>query len=244
MRAEVNFSHLYSTRPEISVDDDFAAIQALFRDLVKKGKTGVTLINYYHGLPLSFPARIVGCEHGMLDLDIHPQQAIAIEQDQYTFVRCSAFKHDICAKIQYSNAKKHAATLTGFFYIEILAERRNAIRLRLPSPIAASIGWNETLHTHGRLFDLSVNGLAIETGEAPECENGLETRVQFVLPNLLQNTLSDIILPARYVGMTDGEKIHLCRFVISADKQLEQLISKYIFQRQVELIQALRDAAF
>jgi c-di-GMP-binding flagellar brake protein YcgR len=239
----LDFTHLYTTLPEKSVDEDLAVIQETFRDLIKKGKTNVKLINYYHGLPLSFPATMISIDHGMLDLDVHAQQAVAIERDRYTFIRCDAFKWIICANIQYVNAQKRAATLTGFKYIEIMAERRNAIRLRLNPPSEAIFGCNGT-SVQGKLYDLSMNGLAITTVTAPECEVGQETRIQFMLPNILQNSCTNVEVPATLVGVNDDDKTYLCKFSITVDKSLEQLISKYIFQRQVEIIQDLRDASF
>jgi hypothetical protein len=240
----LDFSNLYSTRPDKSVDDDLALILETFRDRIKKGTTGVKLVNYYHGLPLSFPAKLMSLDHGMLDLDVHPQQAVAIERDRYTFLRCDAFKWDICANIQYVNAQKRAATLTKFFFVEILAERRNAVRLILISPTDASIGLNGPSQTYGKLIDLSLNGLAIRTSDAPEYESGLETQIQFMLPNILQDTHTCINIQATFVRAIENEKSYLCKFAISLDKSLEQLISKYIFQRQVEIIQELRDASF
>lgn len=240
----MDYLHLYTTRPEKSVDDDLASIQETFRELIRKGKTGIKLINYYQGLPLSFPATLMSIDHGMLDLDVHPQQAVAIERDRYTFLRCEAFKWDVCATIQYVNSKKRAATLTKFFFIEILAERRNAVRLRLNPPADATFLLNSSSLIHGKLEDLSMNGLAITTATAPECEAGVETEIHFMLPNILQNSYNDFKIPATYVGGIEREGSYLCKFAISINKNLEQIISKYIFQRQVELIQELRDASY
>jgi hypothetical protein len=240
----VDFLNLCSTRPQKSVDEDLAFIQETFRDLIKKGKSGVKLINYYNGLPLSFPATMMSIDHCMLDLDVHPQQAVAIERDRYTFLRCDAFKQDICATIQYVNVQKRAATLTKFFFIEIQAERRNAVRLNLTPPTEASFECDGVSLIHGKLIDLSMNGLAITTHSVPNCGEGLEAHIQILLPNILQNTLSSFKIPAIFVGAIEGENSYLCKFSISADKNLEQTISKYIFQRQVEIIQELRDASF
>jgi hypothetical protein len=240
----LHFSHLYSTRPVKSVDEDLESILETFRNLVRKGKTGVKLINYYNGLPLSFPARMLSLDRGMLDLDVHPQQAVAIERDRYTFLRCDAFKWDICANLQYVNAQKHAVTLTKFFFIEILAERRNAVRLRLFPPTAATFEWNGTPLIQGKLIDLSMNGVALKTGSAPECENGMEAQIHFTLPYPLEGMSSSYRIPATFVGAVDNGESYLCRFAISIDKQLEQIISKYIFQRQIDIIQELRDASF
>lgn len=240
----MDFTHLYKTKPLKSVDEDLAEINETFRDLHKKGKNSLKLVNYYHGLPLSFPAQMVSFDHGMLDLDVHPQQAVAIERSHYAFIRCDAFKSDICASVQYVNAQKRAATLTKFFYIDIMAEKRNSIRLRLGTPTDASFDCNSNSPVSGKLVDLSMGGIAIVAGNEPECERGQQSHIQFMLPNIIQNNLINISTTGTLLGVRDEDKSVLCTFAISADNALEQQISKYIFQRQVEIIQELRDASF
>lgn len=235
-------SHFYSTRPLKSVDDDLADIQVILRELVKKGSKNVKLINYYQGMPLCFPAKIVGCDHGMLDLDIHPQQAVAIERDRYTFLRCAAFKHDIGARIQYINVNKRAATLTKFFYLEIMAERRAAIRLAMPPPARATFAFNGEAIS-GKILDISMNGLAFTSNHLPDCAEDLEARISFMVPDATTSREICLETPARHVKTTDQDGCHTLIFSITPEKGTDQLLSRYIFQRQVEIIQELRDAS-
>lgn len=240
--AQVDPSRLYSTRPEKSVDDDLADIQLTLRELVKKNAKNVKLINYYQGMPLCFPAKLVGSDHGMLDLDIHPQQAVAIDRDRYTFLRCAAFKHDICAKIQYININKRAATLTKFFYIEIMAERRNAIRLTMNSPARATFSLNGE-SVSGTIADISMNGLAFRSNLMPDCVEGFETRFSFIVTDSTKNSEICLETPARLIKTVNLDGFHTHIFSIMPEKTTDQLLSRYIFQRQVEIIQELRDAS-
>lgn len=236
----MDFSFLYSTRIEKTYDDDQAKILDTFKDLSTQGKLGVSLINYYKGLPLSYPATIESVSNATLELDIHPQQAVAIEKYRYAFIRCPALPHVVGAHVLYVNVRKQAATLRNFFFAEILAERRNAIRLELEPPTEASfqVG-SETLP--GTLVNLSMQGAAILTDGISLPEDAFDTTLQFKLPNIIQNTLTTVKAPARYVGSTELDKSKVLRFSMVPDKALEQQISQYIFQRQVEIIRELKD---
>ena len=238
----MDISHLYIPRPQLSVDEDQAQILKTFKEVVEKGKTGVKLLNYYQGLPLFFPAQIVEVDHGMLDLDIHPQQAVAIERDRYTFIRSDAFPHDIGAHVQYINVSRRTVTLSRLFFVDIMADHRQALRLKLAPPTDAAFDLNGE-KVGGQLYDLSMGGAAISVDRLPECTDGFETKLQFLIPNIIQNTHTIVHVPAQHVGTTEQGECHICKFSITPDKTVEQLISQYIFQRQVEIIRFLKDEA-
>ena len=236
----MDFTYLYTTCIENSFDDDQAHILETFKGLIAIGQTGVKLINYYQGLPLSFPATLVSADHGLLDLDTHPQQAVAIERDHYTFIRCAAFKHDICAHLQYINVKRQAASLKKFFFVQIMAEKRDSIRLAIEPPADASFAF-QVAKIEGKLLDISMNGAALKVENLPACEEGFETTLQIMLPNIMQNSYEQSQVPAIHVATRTLEDSNLCIFTITPDKAVEQKISKYIFQRQVEIIRELKD---
>lgn len=236
----MDFSFLYSTRIEKTYDDDQAQIVATFKELVKQGKLGVSLINYYKGLPLSYPATIEAVSNGVLELDIHPQQAVAIDKYHYAFIRSPIFPHVVGAHVLYVNIRKQAASLKNFFFAEILAERRNAIRLELEPPTDASFECQGELFP-GKLFNLSMNGAALSSDQPCLSEERFETTLVFNLPNIIQNTLTAVKTPAQFMGSNEHDGVHVHRFAMTPDKALEQQISQYIFQRQVEIIRELKE---
>jgi len=236
----MDFSFLYSTRIEKTYDDDQAQILDTFKELTKQGKVGVSLINYYKGLPLKYPATIEGISNGALELDIHPQQAVAIEKYRYVFIRCSAFPHEVGANVAYVNVRRQAATLNKFFFADILAERRSAIRLELDPPTEAAFQFGGE-SVPGTLVNLSMHGAALMSDSAPSSEEAFDTTLQFKLPNIIQNTFSIVKAPARCLGSTELEASKVFRFSMTPDSALEQQISQYIFQRQVEIIRELKE---
>ena len=99
---------LYSTRIQKNFDDDQAEILALLEANLNKP---LKLINYYKGIPLSYPATIASISRGVVDLDVQEMQAFTIEQARSTFIRSPLFKHDLFAQAQYVNVKKRQQPL-------------------------------------------------------------------------------------------------------------------------------------
>ncbi|HXE98298.1 MAG TPA: hypothetical protein VN642_17985 [Dongiaceae bacterium] len=236
----MEFKHLYRTKIEKSFDEDQSKILETFKGLFKLGKTEIMLLNYYQGVPLSLPARIVSVYRTFMRLDVHPQQAVAFEKDRHTFIRCGAFQHDICADIHHIDVFERNATLGNFFFAEILADRRNAIRLVLDSPTEASFDV-EGVKVSGSLMDISIEAAAIKVLQLPGFDKGFITRLQLKLPNNIQNSCVTTHVVARLVATKELDDGFLCIFSIKQGNGPDQPLSKFIFRRQVELIRALKD---
>lgn len=237
----MDFTSLYSTRIQKTYDDDQADILKTFLEKgSSKDGSVVSLTNYYRGLPVNYPATFLGVEHGNIDLDVNPQQAIAMASDHYTLIRSNLFPYPIVAHVQYINVKKHVASLNKFCFVDVLAEKRAAVRLNLDPPVRATIMHGEQ-GIAGNLVDISTQGLAITVEDFAALEIGGEMPVKFMLPDsvLLKQTL--VKVPATLVDISESASPYRCRFRISPEKHQEQMISRYIFQRQVEIIKGLKE---
>lgn len=238
----MKFKQLYHTKHQKSPDDDEAHILDTFKGLFKQGKRDVQLLNYYKGVPLSFPATIKAVERDLLYMDIHPQQAVAFERDRNTFIRCKTFRHDICAHIDYVDVQKREAIVKKFFFVDILAAQRSAIRLVLDPP-AETIFDIQGVTLNGGLLDVSMDAAAVGVPHLPEHEDGFETHLQLKLPNNIQNTYEMIKVPAQHMATKDHDSGQVCIFSIAQAKAPDEQISRFIFRRQVEIIRELKDAA-
>ena len=239
----MDFSHYYHTRIKETLDDDRATIIAGFQDIIKRGtRTNFRLVNYYKGLPISYPATLVEMDRGTLELDVHPQQAVAIDRTRRVFIKCDYFDSAIVADVQNANVRKMTASLRNFTFVEIMAERRDALRLELEPPTEAEVRC-EAVRLSGRLFDISLGGFSIQTAERCPFGRGAEVQLRVMVPNLLQNTLNSIETKACHVETISEGSHDICRFSFQADNQSEATISRFIFQRQVEIIREIKEAS-
>jgi len=228
---------LFSTRIQKNFDDDQAEILALLEANLKKP---LKLINYYKGIPLSYPATIASISRGVVDLDVQEMQAFTIEQARSTFIRSPLFKHDLFAQAQYVNVRKRAATFVKFSYVEIMAERRSFVRVEVDAPVNVAITSPQGV-VEGRLTDLSLSGFGVLIDYTCPLETGVETTAQFTLLSPETGQPIPISIPATLVTINGDRSPYSYRFAINPEKLLERQISQYVFQRQVEIIREVKE---
>ena len=236
----MDHSYLYSTRIQNSFDEDQAEILYIFKqELTRSAKLQITLINYYSGLPVSCPAQIISIEKDMIDLDVAPYQAFTMRDHHYTFIRSRFLKHDVLANVQYVNVNRRAASLRKLCYVEIMAERRDYIRLELGTPQNATFKTRDGL-VRGKLVEISINGACVQTTDTCHMEIGEETTLTFMLHDIAQNVDYNMKTQATLVGV-DSQAIPLrYRFTTAPDKILDREIARYLFQRQIEILQEIK----
>jgi c-di-GMP-binding flagellar brake protein YcgR len=234
----MNITDLYSTRIQKTFDDVQAEIVSILK---ANPKAALKLISYYKGLPLSYQAKIVSIDRGTLDLDVQAEQAFAIEKSRSVFIRSPLFKHDVFAQAQFVNIKKKAASFVKFSYVEIMAERRNFIRVATESQpntaISSPLGLIE-----GQLADISLSGMNIVIQHSVPLEIDSEAPTSFKLRNIEQGLNLTINTPARLINITGDKLPRNYKFTFNPDRSLERQLSQYIFQRQIEIIKEIKDA--
>ena len=233
----MNIDELYSTRIQKTYDDDQAEIISI---LSAHTKQPIKLINYYKGLPLSYPAAVVAVERGTVDLNVKAEQAVIIEESRSTFMRSPLLKHDVFAQVQYVNVKRMAASFAKFCYVEIMAERRNFIRMMLDqSPVAVI---DSPLGKFvGTLHDLSLSGVNVHLPSFCPLALDTESTIRFTLSGGEQSADCLINIPAKLIAIKDETRPYRYIFTIYPDKTLERQLSQYIFRRQIELIKEIKD---
>lgn len=233
--------YVYRDRIKKSLKEDSAEIMALFREMIKQDSSpGLKLVNYYKGLPISYPATLVEVNGEVLELDVHPQQAVALEATRHTFVKCGTFAHALLAEVKNADVRRMMATLTGFRYVDILAEQRVSLRLKLDPPCDAEI-LDTTGTLVGKVLDISLGGFSIRTVNPCPLYRGSELTLRVMVPNLLQNSITPLEVHARVVATDSDDEGDIFRFSMSSDPHVEGVISRFIFQRQVDLIRELKE---
>ncbi len=229
---------LYSARIQKNFDEDQEEIVSILK---KNQNQTIKLINYYKGLPFSYPATVTAIERGIVDLDVRAEQAFAIEKSRSTFIRSPLFKHDIFARVQYVNVKKMAASFIKFSYVEIMAEHRNFLRM-VPDPHPNALIKSPVGNFDGSVYDLSLSGINITMQSSCPLEIGAETSVSFLLRNLENSFSVQVAVPAQLIAINGDAPPRDYRFTIKPDKMLERQLSQYIVQRQVDIIKEVKAA--
>lgn len=224
-----------------SLEEDCAEILAGFRELIKRGSgTGVKLVNYYKGLPISYAATLVEVAGDVLELDVHPQQAVALGISGRTCIKCGKFSHSLLAEVKDADVRRMMASLHRFSYVDIMAEQRASLRLQLDPPCDAEIALPSG-RLAARALDVSLGGFSVRTSQPTQLVKGDEVVLTVMIPNVLHNSVTPLRVDATVVDTSSGVDGDLCRFSICSDGVAEGVLSKFIFQLQVELIRELKE---
>lgn len=233
--------YFYRTSIRKSIEEDCAEIVAGFRDIIKHGlRPQLRLINYYKGLPISYPATVVEVNGDLLELDVHPQQAVALEASRRTCLKCSYFDLPMLAEVKEADVRRMMASLTKFSFVEIMAEKRVSLRLEMdPHCDAEILAGSDPVS--GKVLDISLGGFSLRTSRPLGLAKGAAVPVKVMVPNLLQNSHTALEVESTLVDVASDARGDVCRFSICADQHVEAVISRFIFQRQVDLIRELKE---
>lgn len=219
-------------------NSDSVAIINVFKDMAM-GRLDLdfNLINYYDQVPIGYSSSITSVEEDSIELAIHERQAMIIKHNSSTLIRCRHFYNglDVHCYAAYVNVSKKTVILHNFSYAQIRAARREAVRVKVHETVPVTFRY-ETGVIEGSLIDISVNGLSIEADLVP-----LTTVDQ---PGELNFTINGTPLevPASFViSMVQGSGKVTCTFKIHPGRTNDRIVGQFVYQRQVEIIQQLKD---
>jgi len=197
----------------------------------------IRLINYIDEMPLSYDAKIVALDGNRIELKVHENQAMVMQMEKQTIIRSNSFLEGLVvhAKISYINVIKKTALLQNFRYACIPAARRGVVRVKLaetcPVTFVTEIGC-----ITGSLIDISGSGVSIIFENRPDIPLGQQGQLSFMLVE------TPMRIPAITVKsvLHDNSAITLI-FKINLGKMEDAAVNRFIYQRQVEIIRALKE---
>lgn len=227
---------LYQLLTIKSIQEDEAAILQVLKEM-RSGKlsSDLRLLNYYHEIPVSYPGVIEDIDGEMVDLTVHQHQAVVMKFQKFAFLKSRHFPNDVVARVFRADADKGIALLHKLSYAQIRAERRQFVRVQVVDPLQVTFTSPAGTVT-GKLVDISVSGASIECQQR---EPAIETQVEGSLALSLEGAALKVDSTVLKINDHEGKTRYI--FSLSPNSKAEEKISQFIFQRQLEIIRALKD---
>ena len=222
-----------------NVKSDTAEILGVLADM-KAGrlKYDLSLINYYDEVPIVYGSTINLVDQDSVEMAVHEHQAIIIKNNNSTLLRCKYFNKglDVHCYAAYVNVPKKLVILHNFSYAQIRAARREAVRVKVHEVLPVTFNYEEG-GIDGTIVDISGNGISIQCDYLiPELEKDQPGELSFTL----SGTKLDV--PGSFVASsTDNSGITTCVFKLKPGRLSDRIIGQFIYLRQVEIIQQLKD---
>lgn len=230
-------SDVYQLVSVAGVKEDSSAITKVLQEIRnKKLPNDLRLLNYYNEIPVSYPAQIEHVEEEMVDLTVHQQQAVVMVTDRMTFLTSKHFPFDVVAKVFRVDTHRCLAILTHFAYAHVRAQRREFVRVQVPGRVDVTFVSAEG-SLSGRLYDISLGGLSFIS----QIKKNIDVNTKGTLSVGLQSRTFDI--PAVLLKTVPDERNFKYIFEIDVSGKIENHISQFIFQRQLEIIRELKESA-
>jgi hypothetical protein len=213
--------------------DDAAILEVLTAIMQKKLSNDLSLLNYYKEIPISFGATVDYVERAFTELTVHHTQALAIMHQKMTFLKSAHFRHDVLAKVQRVQIEKDRIFLAQYSYVQIRAERRQDVRVKMTNSIDVAFQC-EALLIKGLLNDISIGGMSLLAGQSG-VEEGSLGKVTLCLDG------TKLEIPGTILRILDvgTSKKYLIKF--ETTHHVEDVLSRFIFQIQNEIIRELKN---
>jgi hypothetical protein len=227
--------HLVTIKDGVS---DSAAIINVFAEMAEKRlKCDIQLLNYYDEVPITYCASITSLEKDSLELSIHEHQAVVMKHDNSTLIKSKHFHNGLGVHCyaSYTNVPKKVTILHNFAYAQIRAERREAVRVKVHKvmPIAFCSEMDDVV---GNVLDISTSGIAIKHTIPVKLTADSPIPISLTLKN------TPLEIPGTLIkSIKDGDNNYISIFQVKPGRMADNIIGQFVYERQVEIIQQLKD---
>ena len=210
---------------------------------MKEENESVIFLNLYKGVPISSEAVVIDIEGDNVTFKIDQLQEIAMKLDGQAFiVKNNYFSKHLKADIVYTNFQANTIVLTNFMYLlNMPALQREFIRVH--PDIIAKVFLHQfgNLQTSGRLYDLSMNGLGVVSGENNGMHVGAKVLIEFELNSASVVTGGDrkIEVQGEVINIIEYQDSYRYCMRIFPDREMSDKILHYITLREHEILEDL-----
>ncbi|MEA2111819.1 MAG: PilZ domain-containing protein [Campylobacterota bacterium] len=221
---------LVEDRIDIMPDD----IAINFLESIRQQGNKIRVLNTYNGIPIEFSAKVVHTSATKVLIKAHALQNIAASFQGGIYILCeSEFGSDLYANVKSRVFKKHdLLELSQFDQLSSVIHKRQTVRVY--PEIKTNILINNFTAT---LFDISVGGAAVVSSRDFKLE--LYEVVTIKIPDILCGKILHLNAELIHVSRFEtGFKYH---FKLDLSAAVESDISKYLIQRQKEIVAELKE---
>jgi hypothetical protein len=195
--------------------------------------------NFYKEVPITSTAELLYLFDDTLVYRSNPTQSRAIKASHYTLIRSPQLSYDIYATADYCGDTDEI-TLSDFSYVEVLPDRRTSIRVKIGGLVQVVVEAGTTSFM-AKLKDLSLGGCALEVPDRALMGTFTYFYLNFSFGLKSPAEPHKLRIMSRLLRFEGSDMLCRCILLFEHDRRSEDLIGRYIAQRQAEIIRELKD---
>jgi len=208
---------------------------------VERPEASLTLINIYKELPITHPATICEIRGRHVELTTSELQLAAIAQCNEVFIRGPYLEQTVLGRLESLDIRRNLVRLCDFATVELKAENRQTVRVRLHKPIGVILHCGSD-RISGVVQDISLGGCCINTLVRGSLEGARDLRIELKIIDKNTGLPNCTRIPCTLVQCSGDSAPFRCAFRFQHDQQTEQFLATLVNQRQLEILKELRDS--
>jgi len=208
-------------------------ILSALQRIIESGEV-VRLINEYKGLPIVHPASLLEVSPRGLLVGVHPQQAVCLRFEKFTFIQSETLSYVLRAAVASVDMVACTARLDNVLYGSDTVGGRSGVRVQPSLPVRVTVAGRSRI-LRGELADVSLVGVGMYALSAymynpVTIKRGTEVEVRVALTEEDDLTLPGVILYATREGDTFRLGVRT-----QPDNLTRNRLARFIDARRVEV---------
>ena len=233
---------LYKTGSNEARPDERQLLRQFFTNIMANGLP-VKLMNLYKGLLISSPTKILKTDEGKIVVTAEKLQKYVMEIERKVVFQSPHLPGDVEAEVHLIDPRRPLAVVKNPRMLHTSINNRKHTRVTVTSRLPIAIREGKRQYT-GYIYDLSVNSVALyfNAGKFEEDElKGKRVRAAFRLPWENEEGFVNIEAEAKVLFNRDEGENHKTVLILEPDEVIESYLFDYIYKRQKELIQEIKN---
>ena len=233
---------LYKTGSNEARPDEGQLLRQFFTNIMANGLP-VKLMNLYKGLPISSPTKILKMEEEKIVVTAEKLQKYVMETERKVVFQSPHLPGDVEAEVHLIDPRRPLAIVKNPKMLHTSINNRKHTRVAVTSRLPIALKEGKRQYT-GYIYDLSVNSIALRFNAGKFAENelkGKEVRAAFRLPWENEEGFVNIETEAKVLFNRDEGEHHKVVLILEPDDVIESYLFDYIYKRQKELIQEIKN---
>lgn len=214
----------------------------------------VRFTNTYRGMPVSNNGQAVRVRLDRATFKVPKTQIICIRNDRLTYINSKTLLKIHRAHLVVIDWKNETVELDNFIPVDTSIGNRSLVRVETPKPIPAYIHFETTGElVTGNIIEISIRGVAISINADIVRKNkftiGDSVLLRYTLPIVMKEDEPPVGIAISYDGIVRnifegklGLKFRI-GIQVKPDANIENIITKFVAQRQNELLKEIRQLA-
>lgn len=231
----------YESKIITSRSEDEQVIMYLLGQLsLKEESKTVRLVTPYKELPITNFAEIVEIKGSSVTFATNELQIAAIRTCEETLIGTSHCPEFFLGCLKDIDVRRSTVTLNNFSYAELYTDCRRTVRVRLPKPLNVMMKAGPN-NISGVIQDISFGGCGMNTLAIAPLDGVEQLVLKLKLFDVATAKMLESDIACHVVRILNNRPPYKVAIAFDHNPDTELLVSKFIHQRELEIVKELRD---